>query len=167
METKNREGGTEMSNNIDEKVGTKEFLVGAIIGSVVGAAAAIWIAKQPRKDLKEAINEHTAVMKDKAESFQKSAKLKVADLTAITRDKTNSLTDAITQQSSELLSKLNNKNNNNDNDKQTEFIPIGGEISSVKKPKKMTVTAIGDDRIQQMLSETKIAFDETERKLNQ
>ena len=165
METKNREGGNKMSNNIGEKVGTKEFLVGAIIGSVVGAAAAMWIAKQPRKDLKEAINEHTAVMKDKAESFQKSAKLKVADLTAITRDKTNSLTEAITQQSSELLFKLNNKNNNYDN--QTEFIPIGGEVSSVKKPKKMNVTAIGDERIQQMLSETKMAFDETERKLNQ
>jgi gas vesicle protein len=154
-----------MTNN-NEKIGTKEFVVGALIGSVVGAAAAIWYTQKPRKDLKEAINEHTAAVKEKAGSLQKSALTKVSDLTAITRDKTNTLTQSLSQQSSELLSKLNNKNNSND-EKQAEFIPIGEEAPSVKKPKKMTVTAVGDERIQQMLSETKMAFDETERKLNQ
>ena len=149
----------------DEKIGTKEFLVGAIVGSVVGAAAAIWFTQKPRKDLKEALNEHTAVMKEKAESLQKSAKLKVSDLTALTREKSNTLTQSLTQQSNELLSKLNNKNT--PIDRQVEFIPIGEEVSKLKKPKKMTVTSIGDERIKQMLSETKMAFDETERKLNQ
>lgn len=154
-----------MTNTNDEKMGTKEFLVGAIIGSVVGAAAAIWYTQKPRRDLKDAINEHTAAVKEKAESFQKSAITKMSDLTAITRDKTNTLTQSLSQQSSELLSKLNNKNNNDEN--QAEFIPIGEAVPSAIKPKKMTVTAVGDERIQQMLSETKIAFDETERKLNQ
>jgi gas vesicle protein len=154
-----------MTNTNDEKTGTKEFLVGAIIGSVVGAAAAIWYTQKPRRDLKDAINEHTATVKEKAESFQKSAITKMSDLTAITRDKTNTLTQSLSQQSSELLSKLNNKNNTDE--KQAEFIPIGEVVPSAIKPKKMTVTAVGDERIQQMLSETKIAFDETERKLNQ
>jgi gas vesicle protein len=157
-----------MSNNgteRQEKVGTKEFVLGAIVGGVVGAAAAIWYSQKPRKDLKEAINEHAMAVKDKAESFQKTAKTKMSDLTAITKDKTSTLTQTFTQQSSELLSKLNHKNSNQSGDTQAEFIPIGG-VSSDKKPKKITVTAVGDERIQQMLSETKMAFDETERKLN-
>lgn len=156
-----------MTNNNGANQGSKDFLLGAIIGGVVGAVTALWIAQKPGKEIRETFNVQTATIRNKAESFQKSAKLKVADLAEITKDKTNSWTQSLSQQSFSKL-KDNNENATSSNEEELiEYIPIGDAASQPKAPSKINVTLNGDDRIQKMLSETKEAFDETERKLNQ
>lgn len=159
-----------MTNNNGANQGSRDFLLGAIIGGVAGAATALWLAQKPGKGIRQNFNERTTLMKDKAQSFQKTAITRVADLAEITKDKTNTWTQSISQQSSELLSKLKNTNENGVSSKyedQLEFIPIGDAAAQPKGPSKINVTINGDDRIQHMLSETKKAFDETERKLKQ
>jgi gas vesicle protein len=130
-----------MSNYLredSEKSGTKDFLLGAMIGGVIGAAAALWFSPKSGNALRESVNNQTAVLKEKAGTIQ----LKVSDLAQLTKEKTNTLTQSISQQSSEALAKLKGKN-------QEE---IDGHS--------------GLDSIQQMLEETKKAFDDTEKKLN-
>jgi gas vesicle protein len=162
--------GKQLTNNNGANQGSKDFLLGAIIGGVVGAVTALWIAQKPGKEIRETFNVQTATMRNKAESFQKLAKLKVVDLAEITKDKTNSWTQSLSQQSSDLFSKLKDNNENaisSNEEELIEYIPIGDAASQPKVPSKINVTLNGDDRIQKMLSETKEAFDETERKLNQ
>lgn len=155
--------------NQHEKVSTKDFLLGAIIGGVVGAATALLVTQKSSKELRDSINDKTASMKTMADSLQKSAKVKVSDIKEITRDKTYSLKQSLSQQSSEIMSNLK-KNGQVDlgkDEKQVEYIPIGEVVSAVKEPKIFSEIISDDDEIQKMLSDTKIAFDETERKLNQ
>lgn len=159
-----------MTNNNGTNQGSRDFLLGAIIGGVIGAATALWLAQKPGKDIRENFNDRTALMKDKAQSFQKTAITRVADLAEMTKDKTNTWTQSISQQSSELFLKLKNGNDNavsSKNEDQLVFIPIGDAAAQPKESGKINVTINGDDRIQHMLSETKKAFDETERKLKQ
>lgn len=134
-----------------EKSGTKDFLLGAMIGGVIGAAAALWLSPKSGTALRETVNTQTAVLKEKAGTIQ--LKQKVSDIAQRTKEKTNSLTQTLTQQSSEVLAKI--KGNNH------EDVSDGSNVDS-----HIVDQNVGMDSIQKMLEETKKAFDETEKKLN-
>jgi gas vesicle protein len=59
-----------------EKTGTKEFVFGAIIGGVIGAAAALWFSPKSGTAFRESVNNKTVELKEKASSLQ----TKVSDL---------------------------------------------------------------------------------------
>ncbi len=135
-------GGIKVMNNNDKlmplnenngKTGTKDFLLGAVVGGVIGASAALWLSPKSRTALRETLNSQTTILKEKADTLQ----IKVTDLAQYTKEKTNSITKSLSQQSSEALAKIKGK---------------GSEVDS--------------DPVQKMLEETKKAFDETEQKLN-
>ncbi|MGJ7920397.1 YtxH domain-containing protein [Neobacillus sp. LXY-4] len=140
--------GTHLNEN-NEKTGTKEFLLGAIVGGVIGAVTALWLSPKSGTALRESVNDQTAVLKEKAGSLQ----VKVSDLAQKTKEKTSSLTQSITQQSSEAISKIRGKNTEEAGD-NTEAIPAETPLTN------------NLNSIEQMLAETKKAFDETEKKLN-
>lgn len=138
----------ELLNNFNEdngKSGTKDFLLGAIVGGIVGAATALWLSPKSRTDICEAVNNKTANLREKADTLQE----KVSDLAQITKNKTSSFTSTISNQSSELFSKI--KGNNPKSDEEN-------FLSNSVDPEV--------DPIQKMLEETKKAFDETEIKFN-
>lgn len=128
-----------------EKFGTKDFLLGALIGGVVGAATALFLSPKSGPELRESVSNQTAVLKEKIPS-------KVTDLAQATKEKTSSLTHTISQQSSEAIAKLRGKKGEAD---ELEELQSDSEFHQA-----------GYDSIQQMLEETKKAFDETEKKLN-
>lgn len=128
-----------------EKGNTKDFLLGAMIGGVIGAAAALWLSPKSGTALRESVTNQTAILKEKAGTLQ--IKEKVSDIAQMTKEKTNTLTQTITQQSSEAIAKIKGINRSEDNE-------VLGENSEDM------------DSIQKMLEETKKAFDETEKKLN-
>ncbi|WP_318507970.1 YtxH domain-containing protein [Bacillus sp. T3] len=134
-----------------DKGGTKDFLLGAMIGGVIGAAAALWLSPKSGTALRESVTNQTAVIKEKAGNLQ--LKEKVSDIAQMTKEKTNTLTQTITQQSSEALAKIKGINR-------------GAESEVLdENPNEITDNG-GLDSIQKMLEETKKAFDETEKKLN-
>jgi gas vesicle protein len=129
-----------MGNYREEKTGTKSFILGAFIGGVVGAACALLFSPKSGPALRDSLKNQTAALKEKAAPLQG----KVTDLAQSTKEKTKTLTETIAKQSSEAMSKLRKKN-------------------QAEQDEAQTVTL---DSIQQMLEETKKAFDETEKKLN-
>lgn len=128
-----------------EKGNTKDFLLGAMIGGVIGAAAALWLSPKSGTALRESVTNQTAILKEKAGTLQ--LKEKVSDIAQMTKEKTNTLTQTITQQSSEAIAKIKGINRSEDS-----------EVSDENSEEM--------DSIQKMLEETKKAFDETEKKLN-
>ncbi|AGK55233.1 general stress protein [Bacillus sp. 1NLA3E] len=135
-------GGIKVINNNDklmplnennERTGTKDFLLGAMVGGVIGASAALWLSPKSRTALRETLNNQTTILKEKADTLQE----KVTDLAQYTKEKTNTLTKSLSQQSSEALAKMKCKSSDTES-----------------------------DPVQRMLEETKKAFDETEQKLN-
>lgn len=128
-----------------EKTGTKDFLLGALVGGVVGAVTALWLSPKSGPALRESVTNQTAVLKEKA-----------GTLAQATKEKTTTLTHTISQQSAEAIAKLKGKSPDaTEEDKELEELKASPEYQ-----------AAGYDSIQQMLEETKKAFDETEKKLN-
>ncbi|WP_147532647.1 YtxH domain-containing protein [Bacillus marasmi] len=144
-----------MSNYLHEekeKNGTKDFLLGALIGGVVGAATALFLSPKSGPELRESVTNQTAVLKEKAVTIPS----KVSDLAQATKEKTSTLTQTISQQSAEAIAKLRGK--------KSETTEELDEFEELEASAEFQQT--GYDSIQQMLEETKKAFDETEKKLN-
>lgn len=135
-----------------EKNGTKDFLLGALIGGVVGAVTALWLSPKSGPALRESLTNQTTVLKEKAGTLQG----KVSDLAHTTKEKTTTLTHTISQQSAEAIAKLKGKNSNASEEAE--------ELEELKASP--GYQEVGYDSIQHMLEETKKAFDETEKKLN-
>ncbi|AIE61059.1 YtxH domain-containing protein [Bacillus methanolicus] len=168
--------------------GSKEFMIGAMIGGVIGAAVALLFAPKSGKELRNNLNEQAIVLKEKTGKFRESvmtkgnslasaakektvqlreqAKIKGNELASVAKERTSTLTETITQHSSDLLNKVKSlKSAQKDEATFEETVLENPSETMIDAPKSFGNGAVVD--IQQKLEETKKAFDETERKLNQ
>lgn len=128
----------------EDHINTKDFLIGALIGGMVGAAAALFLAPKSGKELRSNLNDQAFVLKEKTGQFRSSAMSKGTQIAGTAREKSNVLAQNVSRQSIELVSKVKNR------------MPVNGLASS----------SAAEDEIQRKLEETKKAFDETESKYN-
>jgi len=101
----------------DDSSGTGSFLLGALVGGVIGAAAALFLAPKTGQEMREDLSEQatqiknksielTSVAKDKATEFTSVAKDKASELTAVAKDKTDGLSKSIQEQSGQIVDKV-------------------------------------------------------------
>jgi gas vesicle protein len=147
--------GRELTTRNDTGTNSRDFLVGAIIGGLAGAAAALFLTPKSGKELRTTLNEQ----KDKAVT-------KSNELASTAKEKANSLAQSVSQQSSDLVSKVKGKQDQGQNEGpegDLDNVPTSmAETSSMEQ----THTATNEE-IQRKLEETQQAFDDTEEKLNQ
>lgn len=135
----------------EESINTKDFLIGALIGGIVGATTALFLAPKSGKELRSDINEQAIVLKEKTEQLRETAKTKGTELAAVAKDKTNALTQTVSKQSTEFVNKVKNLRLGANSEEQAEEGQLVEDDSIVN-----------EDDIQKKLEETKRAFDETE-----
>lgn len=145
---------------------SRDFMVGAIIGGLAGAAAALLLAPKSGKELRTTLNQQTSSILEKTDQMKNSAMTKSNDIASAAKEKASSIAQTVSQQSNSLLNKV--RENKGQGESQ---LPEGGleevptslaETSTMEQ----THTATGEE-IQRKLEETQRAFDETENKLNQ
>lgn len=139
----------------EENINTKDFLIGALIGGMVGAAAALFLAPKSGKELRSNINEQASALKEKSGQIRVTAMTKGTELAAVAKEKTNALSQTVSKQSTELVNKVKNL--------KPSVNPNGQADISLDENSLVT----NDDEVQTKLEETKKAFDETEGKYNQ
>ncbi|WP_445489420.1 YtxH domain-containing protein [Niallia sp. 03133] len=147
-----------------ENTSSKDFLLGAIVGGVVGAAAALFLAPKPGKELMNDVNEQAAKLKGKGIELSGTVKDKGSEFISIAKEQTDRLSSAVTKHSIELKDKVKVMNAD-----KKESASIGDESSSSSETEgngHVEDFKTGYDEIQQKLEETKKAFDETESKYN-
>src|SRR4051812_31278656 len=119
----NRENETrDNSQNKNEQSGNS-FLLGAFIGGVVGAAAALLFSPKSGSEIRSKINEQTGMLLDKTVDLRETVVNKGSQLAA----KTTSLTQELIQQSADLLNKtqIMPKNTGEKNEKtEGVYIPL-------------------------------------------
>lgn len=135
----------------EENINTKDFLIGALIGGIIGATTALFLAPKSGKELRSDINEQAIVLKEKTDQLRETAKTKGTELAAVAKDKTNALTQTVSKQSTEIVNKVKSLRTGAHSEDQVE------EIESEE-----VVSVANEDDIQKKLEETKRAFDETE-----
>lgn len=145
-----------MPNNENQRVdkqennsSTKDFLIGALIGGVVGAATALFLTPKSGRDIRSNITHQAHTLKEKTNQFRETAMNKGSELAEVAMEKTTSIGQTVSKQSNELISKVKS------------FKP--GQADEDTE----VVTASENSDIQRKLEETKRAFDETESQLNQ
>ena len=100
-----------------ESSGAGSFLIGALVGGVIGAAAALFLAPKTGKEMRDDLStqavqlkdksiEISAVAKDKAVEFTSVAKERANEFTAVAKEKTGEVTKTIQEQSEQLVDKV-------------------------------------------------------------
>ncbi|MFJ7731005.1 YtxH domain-containing protein [Lysinibacillus sp. NPDC097231] len=79
----------------EERVNMKDFVIGALVGGIVGAAAGLLLAPKSGKDLRSDVAVQAVNLKDKSTDFSTTAK-----------DKTVQLSKQIQEQSTQLVEKV-------------------------------------------------------------
>ncbi|PKG24958.1 YtxH domain-containing protein [Niallia nealsonii] len=144
-----------------ENSGSKDFLLGAIVGGVVGAAAALFLAPKPGKELLNDMNGHANSLKGKGIELSGTLKEKGSEYITIAKEKTDQLTTAVSKQSSSMMDKMKGANSTEDLSANED------DASTENDQERMEEKFKSDyDEIQKKLDETKKAFDETESKYN-
>jgi gas vesicle protein len=150
----NHETEKEDRQNVNETSGSKEFLMGAIIGGLAGAATALFLAPKSGKEMRTDINTQAENLKGKTSQLYDVAKTKSTELAEVAKLKSSSIGQAVSKQSNDIMSKVKSVKPVNDSEAdvvyEDDFSPV-----------------LSDDKeLQRKLEETKRAFDETESQLN-
>ncbi|KOP83766.1 YtxH domain-containing protein [Cytobacillus solani] len=140
----------------EESINTKDFLIGALIGGIVGAATALFLAPKSGKELRSNMNDQAIVLKAKTGQIRETAVAKGTELASAAKEKTSAITNTVSKQSAEIMNKVKNLKAGDESqahaeERNTGHIPLPAH----------------DSEIQKRLEETKKAFDETEEKVRQ
>jgi gas vesicle protein len=158
-----REFETRETNQSRNEGSSSTFLWGALIGGVVGAAAALLLTPKSGREIRSTIGSQADSIMDKTVSLRENVVAKSNELVS----KTSSLSQGIVLQSSELVNKVKGKSSRKEgeiHDSEITYIPIQGpnEPSAVKKS-----DSIPNDstEVKKKLEEAQKAFDEEESKV--
>jgi gas vesicle protein len=62
------------TNNNNNNINTKDFIIGSLVGGIVGAATALMLAPKSGKDLRTDLNDQAIVLKDRGNQLASRAK---------------------------------------------------------------------------------------------
>lgn len=79
----------------EEESGSSGFLVGAIVGGIIGAAAALMLAPKTGKELRTDLNSQANTLKEKTSVYTDSAKEKTSDLTQQVKEQSSKVVDKV------------------------------------------------------------------------
>jgi gas vesicle protein len=154
-QNQNQNQQTNDNNNIN----SKDFMIGTLIGGIVGAATALLLAPKSGKDLRNDLNEQAVVLKEKSGQWKDTAVEKSNELAAVAKEKSAALSKTVQEQSNTVKDKFKSYRTKNDPEDvidELQEVPVG-DATPVQEP----------DNVNQKLEETKKAFDETEKTYNQ
>lgn len=86
----------------------KDFLIGSLVGGLIGAATALFLAPKTGKEVRENLGQQANVMKDRTGRFTSGAFEKSSGFANVAKEKTASLSQVVTEQSSQIMNKVRN-----------------------------------------------------------
>lgn len=90
----------------EDESGSSGFLVGVIVGGIIGAAAALMLAPKSGKELRTDLNTQASTLKEKTSGYTDTAKEKSSDLTQQVKEKSSDLTHQVKEQSTKVVDKV-------------------------------------------------------------
>ncbi|WP_301109427.1 YtxH domain-containing protein [Sporosarcina sp.] len=93
----------------EESNGTGSFLAGAIIGGIIGAATALFLAPKTGREMREDFTTQASQLKDKSIELSSTAKEKAVELSSAAKDKTADLTDTAKEKTAAFTSAAKDK----------------------------------------------------------
>lgn len=139
-----------------EGLSSKDFLLGTMIGGLVGAATALLLAPKSGRELRSDVNDQATYVRLKTEQMKHSALEKGQALAVTAKDKTVQLSDTISLHSNQIVNKIKRPGEGAEEEMPEASLQVL-EDEVENQP-----SSSDEDDIQQKLDETKKAFDEVE-----
>jgi gas vesicle protein len=96
-----------LSNN-NNNINSKDFLIGTLIGGIVGAASALLMAPKSGKELRSDINNQAAVVKDRTVQIKDTALEKSNEFAVSAKERSSTIARTVSDQSNQVASKVRN-----------------------------------------------------------
>ncbi|KZE64603.1 hypothetical protein AWM68_10710 [Fictibacillus phosphorivorans] len=90
-----------MSNNNNQNIDSKDFIIGALVGGMLGAAAALLLAPKAGKELRSDLNEQAVYLKDKSN-----------EISHLAREKSSNIVRTVSEQSNQVATKVKDLTSN-------------------------------------------------------
>jgi gas vesicle protein len=158
----NRDFESRENNQNRKEKSQNNFLLGAFIGGLAGAAAAFFFTPKSGRELRNTINQQTSSLKDKTVQIRENVVNKSNKITS----KTSSLTQGLVLQSTDILNKVrHNPKRSEGYEEKTEinYIPLNSPTE--RNVTKKIVSTPDNDDIRRKLVEAQKAFEEEEYKV--
>ncbi|RBW71443.1 YtxH domain-containing protein [Bacillus taeanensis] len=94
-----------MSNN-NNNINSKDFLIGTLIGGIVGAASALLMAPKSGKELRSDINQQAAVVKDRTVQMKDTALEKSNEFASSAKERSSTIARTVSDQSNQVANKV-------------------------------------------------------------
>lgn len=145
----------ESNKETENHLSAKGFLIGTIVGGIVGSLAALLLAPKSGKELRGDLNNQAYVVRERTDQIRESAIIKGSELTSTVKDKTTIISKKVSDQSADIVKKVKGLKVDGENEPLEGMNPVDELFD--QNPR---------SGIQKKLEETKKAFDETESKIN-
>ncbi len=145
--------------NDNNNINSKDFMIGTLIGGIVGAATALLLAPKSGKDLRNDLNEQAGVLKEKTGQWKDSAVEKSNEFAAVAKEKSSAISKSVQEQSNNVVGKI--KSYRSENNPQEE---VSEGLQDVSVGESTSIQETED--VNRKLEDTKKAFDETEKTFN-
>lgn len=89
------------NNNNNQNIDSKDFMIGALVGGMLGAAAALLLAPKAGKELRSDLNEQAVYLKDKSNEF-----------THLAREKSSNIVRTVSEQSNQVATRVKDLTSN-------------------------------------------------------
>jgi len=160
----NREYESRETNQSRNEKSSNRFLLGALIGGVVGAAAALLLAPKSGKEFRITLSNQAGSIMDKSGQFRENVMNKSNEIVS----KTSSLSQEIVQQSTGLLNKVKGiaaKSDEIAEESELTYIPIQTPKVNPSAKKSIEIKSLDSNVIRKKLEEAQKAFDDEESKV--
>jgi gas vesicle protein len=88
------------------KNNSKDFIVGSLVGGLIGAATALFLAPKSGKEIREDLGQQATMVKKRTGRMTSDALEKSSGIANAAKEKTVSLSQAVTEQSSQIMNKV-------------------------------------------------------------
>jgi len=94
---------------VSDEVNSKDFLIGALVGGIIGAATALFLAPKSGAELREDVTSQASHLKEKTVDLSSTAREKTAQFSTQLKDKTVDLSSVAKDKTSQLSTQLKEK----------------------------------------------------------
>jgi len=101
-----------MGNNNNDQINSKDFLIGSLIGGIIGATAALFLAPKSGRELRQDLNQGASEVKDRASEWSSIAQEKGVELKNKAYEKGSELKDKAMSSTSDLTKKVSESTQN-------------------------------------------------------
>ncbi|GAA0332860.1 YtxH domain-containing protein [Bacillus carboniphilus] len=137
----------DQNQNQESNINAKDFIIGALVGGIVGAATALFMAPKSGKELRGDLSEQAIILKERTGNLRDTAVQKGNEFANTAKEKTNEWSQMIQLQSNELKNKMKSMRNE--------------EVAEEDAEAEVAVSN-SNEEMEQKLEETKKAFEEVE-----